>query len=143
MAPVELLARASLKGTNRNMALNQSRQSASSVGEPHSFGGPGSHGLAGGSPVSQADIGVARHDYFMSGDALEAQRARQLGLRRIEIDRGLSDEPKLLRKGLIVPDEVDKLFEIFYEKLNVRVLVFSSLFWGGLRADADFGIGHG
>lgn len=35
------------------------------------------------------------------------------------MDVGLSDEPKLLRKGLIVPDEVDKLFKIFFEKLNV------------------------
>ena len=35
------------------------------------------------------------------------------------MDAGLSDEPKLLRKGLIVPDEVDKLFKIFFEKLNV------------------------
>ena len=35
------------------------------------------------------------------------------------MDAGLSEEPKLLRKGLIVPDEVDKLFKIFFEKLNV------------------------
>jgi hypothetical protein len=50
-----------------------------------------------------------------------AQKASQLGLRRIEIDRGLSEEPKLLRKGLIMPEEVDKLFQIYYEKLNVTV----------------------
>lgn len=121
VAPVELIARASLRGSNMNGnggLHDHSRQSASSIG---SFGPPGSHGFPSGSPVSQADIGVARHDYFVSGDALEAQRARELGLRRIEIDRGLSEEPKLLRKGLIVPDEVDKLFEIFYEKLNVTV----------------------
>jgi len=37
------------------------------------------------------------------------------------MDAGLSEEPKLLRKGLIVPDEVDKLFKIFFEKLNVCV----------------------
>jgi hypothetical protein len=130
MAPVELLARASLRGSSIGMAaLNlgtQSRQSTSSLGDAHShsFGGGGYGGGGGGYGgygVSPVDIGVARHDYFVSGDALEAQRASQLGLRRIEIDRGLSEEPKLLRKGLIVPDEVDKLFEIFYEKLNVRV----------------------
>ena len=37
------------------------------------------------------------------------------------MDAGLSEEPKLLRKGLIVPDEVDKLFKIFFEKLNVCI----------------------
>jgi hypothetical protein len=134
MAPVPFLAHVSLRGSSIGMSalnLNQSRHSASSGGDSHSFGagagaGTGgaassSHGMHGISPV---DIGVARHDYFMSGDAFEAQRASQLGLRRIEIDRGLSEEPKLLRKGLIVPDEVDKLFEIFYEKLNV-----SGIFW--------------
>jgi hypothetical protein len=56
-----------------------------------------------------------------------AQKESQLGLRRIEIDRGLSEEPKLLRKGLIVPEEVDKLFAIFYDKMNVRPLSTSSL----------------
>lgn len=133
MHPLELLARASLRGTSMMNALNPSRQSTSSVGDSHSFGPPGSHVMP--SPVSQVDIGVARHDYFVSGDVLEAQRARELGLRRIEIDRGLSEEPKLLRKGLIVPDEVDKLFEIFYEKLNVSVFSF-------LLDLADFSKGH-
>ena len=37
------------------------------------------------------------------------------------MDAGLSEEPKLLRKGLIVPDEVDKLFKLFFEKLNVCI----------------------
>jgi hypothetical protein len=37
------------------------------------------------------------------------------------MDVGLSEEPKLLRKGLIVPDEVDELFKIFFEKLNVCI----------------------
>lgn len=108
--PFDLLARESLRGSGMGSR-------PSSIGEPIN------------SPTSPAEIGVARHDYFVS----EAQRASQLGLRRIEIDRGLSEEPKLLRKGLIVPDEVDKLFEIFYDKLNVssfshsdvRMLIFS------------------
>jgi hypothetical protein len=97
--PVGLLARASLFGSGMGSR-------PSSIGEPIN------------SPTSPGEIGVARHDYFVSSDSM-AQRASQLGLRRIEIDRGLSEEPKLLRKGLIVPDEVDKLFEIFYAKLNV------------------------
>ena len=144
--PVQLIARTALRGSNNqirmggagagaagslNLDQTRQRQSTSSLGDSHSLGPPPSHtsyshGFT--SPVSQVDIGVARHDYFVSGDALEAQRARELGLRRIEIDRGLSEEPKLLRKGLIVPDEVDKLFEIFYEKLNVS-LFLSLLLW--------------
>ena len=44
------------------------------------------------------------------------------------MDAGLSEEPKLLRKGLIVPDEVDKLFKIFFEKLNVCVPPLGLLF---------------
>lgn len=35
------------------------------------------------------------------------------------------EEPKLLRKGLIVPSEVDLLFNIYWDKINVRqYLVF-------------------
>ena len=30
------------------------------------------------------------------------------------------EEPKLLRKGLIVPSEVDLLFNIYWDKINVR-----------------------
>lgn len=103
--PVELLARASLRGSGMGSR-------PSSVGEPLP------------STASPAEIGVARHDYFVSGDSM-AKRASQLGLRKIEIDRGLSEEPKLLRKGLIVPEEVDKLFGIFYDKLNVSRLIGS------------------
>lgn len=100
--PVGLLARASLRG--------------SGIG---GNGGsrPSSHGEAWSE--SPSDIGVARHDYFVSSESI-AQKESQLGLRRIEIDRGLSEEPKLLRKGLIVPDEVNKLFDIFYDQMNVR-----------------------
>ncbi|PVG01932.1 hypothetical protein CPB86DRAFT_751962 [Serendipita vermifera] len=101
MHPLGLLARASLKGSGRTSL-------------------PSSSGEAYTSPMSSAAIGVARDDYFVSGDSM-AQKASQLGLRRIEIDRGLSEEPKLLRKGLIMPEEVDKLFQIYYEKLNVTV----------------------
>jgi len=35
------------------------------------------------------------------------------------------EEPKLLQKGLIVPSEVDLLFSIYWDKINVcRYLVF-------------------
>ncbi|KAG8820410.1 hypothetical protein FRC17_010157 [Serendipita sp. 399] len=117
MHPVGLIAQMSLRRSglgNRPPPLTGSigagsGDGMSSVGEPPLP-----------SPMSFADIGVACPDYFVSSSYM-AQRVSQLGLRRIEIDRGLSEEPKLLRKGLIVPDEVDKLFEIFYEKINVTI----------------------
>lgn len=95
--PVGLLARASLRGSN---------------GNPPSSADTGEHS------ASPYDVGPARHGYFASSSSLAA-RVTQLGLRQIDI-AGLSEEPKLLRKGLIVPAEVDKLFTIFYDKLNVR-----------------------
>lgn len=104
--PVGVLAAASLRGAAVNTAASHAE---SSVGEPPLPISP-----------SSVDIGVARHDYFISGDPMAAKFS-QLGLRRIEIDRGLSEEPKLLRKGLIEPPEVDKLFAIFYEKLNPSI----------------------
>jgi hypothetical protein len=112
--PVGFLARSALRGSGMGSR-------PSSIGEPVN------------SPTSSAEIGVARHDYFVP-DSM-ALRASQLGLRRIEIDRGFSEEPKLLRKGLIVLDEVDKLFEIFYDKLNV-----SSFSHSGVR-DSHFLLG--
>ena len=36
------------------------------------------------------------------------------------MDMSALEEPKLLRKGLIVPSEVDLLFNIYWDKINVR-----------------------
>jgi hypothetical protein len=36
------------------------------------------------------------------------------------MDMSALEEPKLLRKGLIVPSEVDLLFSIYWDKINVR-----------------------
>jgi hypothetical protein len=36
------------------------------------------------------------------------------------MDMSALEEPKLLRKGLIVPPEVDLLFNIYWDKINVR-----------------------
>jgi len=115
--PVGLLAKSSLRGSRGRLSAAGSNVDLTS-------------------PV---EIGVARQDYFTSsmqltvtlhsahlltqapylGSAARSNKLAELGLRTIEMDAGLSEEPKLLRKGLIVPDEVDKLFKIFFEKLNV------------------------
>jgi len=36
------------------------------------------------------------------------------------MDTNALEEPKLLQKGLIVPSEVDFLFSIYWDKINVR-----------------------
>ncbi|KAG8750329.1 hypothetical protein FRC14_000635 [Serendipita sp. 396] len=131
MHPQGLLAQASLRGSNLGNRVPGAAAHGAPGGAPANYAAGSIGGSAGDgmssvgepplpSPTSFADIGVARHDYFVSSSYM-AHRVSQLGLRRIEIDRGLSEEPKLLRKGLIVPDEVDKLFAIFYEKINVTV----------------------
>jgi hypothetical protein len=40
------------------------------------------------------------------------------------MDMSALEEPKLLRKGLIVPSEVDFLFSIYWDKINVRRRIF-------------------
>lgn len=42
-----------------------------------------------------------------------------LGLRKIIIER--RNVPEIMTTGLITPAEVDKLFDIFFKKMNVSV----------------------
>jgi len=60
------------------------------------------------------------HVHTLLGIDPFASRLASLGLRKIQLDTTVFEEPKLLRKGLIVPSEVDLLFDIYWDKINVR-----------------------
>lgn len=51
--------------------------------------------------------------------------AANLGLRKIIIER--RNVPEILASGLITPAEVDKLFNIFFDKMNVSVTLHAIL----------------
>ncbi|RDB22039.1 Protein priB [Hypsizygus marmoreus] len=56
------------------------------------------------------DVGVANETYFMPGPATD------LGIRATLIEQ--HSPPEILVHGLVAPEDVDKLFEIFYERVN-------------------------
>ncbi|KAJ7086357.1 hypothetical protein B0H15DRAFT_346044 [Mycena belliarum] len=56
------------------------------------------------------NVGVANAAYFKPGPATD------LGIRAQLIEQ--HSPPEILIHGLVVPEDVDKLFEIFYEKVN-------------------------
>lgn len=56
------------------------------------------------------NVGVANETYFMPGPATD------LGKRAMLIEQ--HSPPEILVHGLVAPEDVDKLFDIFYNKLN-------------------------
>ncbi|KAF9074255.1 hypothetical protein BDP27DRAFT_1317542 [Rhodocollybia butyracea] len=56
------------------------------------------------------NVGVANETYFMPGPATD------LAIRATLIEQ--HSPPEILVHGLVTPDDVDKLFEIFYERIN-------------------------
>ncbi|KAJ3931253.1 MAG: putative fungal-specific transcription factor [Lentinula lateritia] len=56
------------------------------------------------------NVGVANATYFMPGPATD------LDIRATLIEQ--HSPPEILVHGLVTPDDVDKLFEIFYERIN-------------------------
>ncbi|KAF9467566.1 fungal-specific transcription factor domain-containing protein [Collybia nuda] len=56
------------------------------------------------------DVGVANETYFMPGPATD------LGIRATLIEQ--HSPPEILVHGLVAPEDVDKLFEIFYNRVN-------------------------
>jgi hypothetical protein len=58
------------------------------------------------------DVGVANKMFFMPGPALN------LGLRKSLIDK--TSPPDILVHKLVTPDDVEKLFDIYYTRINVR-----------------------
>ncbi|PCH34825.1 hypothetical protein WOLCODRAFT_78982 [Wolfiporia cocos MD-104 SS10] len=66
-----------------------------------------------GADSDDDDVGVANETYFMPGPAFD------LSIRATLIEN--HSPPEILVHGLVTPDDVDKLFEIFYTKLNVHV----------------------
>jgi hypothetical protein len=113
-APLGLLADLSLKDskeTNEKRSRSQSR----SVNAADDGGSVNGHKSIGEADDENA-VGIARGDYF--------QPTEQLGLRTIETER--KDILEIMTSGLISPAEVDQLFKIFFDRLNVRDFVLIS-----------------
>lgn len=69
-----------------------------------------------GLEVDDADddnVGVANETYFMPGPATD------LSIRATLIEQ--HSPPEILVHGLVVPEDVDKLFEIFFDRVNVFI----------------------
>jgi hypothetical protein len=62
------------------------------------------------------EVGVANKTYFMPGPATDLEKRASL------IER--HSAPEIILHGLVTPGDVDKLFEIFFEKINVRPFLF-------------------
>ncbi|KAJ7577862.1 fungal-specific transcription factor domain-containing protein [Mycena floridula] len=60
--------------------------------------------------VDDDNVGVANATYFMPGPATD------LDIRAMLIEQ--HSPPEILVHGLVTPDDVDRLFEIFYERVN-------------------------
>ncbi|KAF8804042.1 hypothetical protein BYT27DRAFT_7194756 [Phlegmacium glaucopus] len=60
--------------------------------------------------LNDDNVGVANETYFMPGPATD------LGIRATLIEQ--HSPPEILVHGLVKPEDVDKLFEIFYERVN-------------------------
>ncbi|KAJ6632448.1 hypothetical protein B0H10DRAFT_1771021 [Mycena sp. CBHHK59/15] len=73
-------------------------------------GGAGKEAPDAGEELDDDNVGVANAAYFMPGPATD------LGMRAQLIEQ--HSPPEILIHGLVVPEDVDKLFEIFYNRVN-------------------------
>lgn len=121
-APVGLLADLALtdlkekeKERRRSRSRSKSRSASGAGGSDQSKGKSKEGDNDGGDDDDDDDgqLGVASRNYFQPGPAAK------LGLRTIQIER--RNIPEIMTSGLISPAEVDKLFKIFFEKLNVSL----------------------
>jgi hypothetical protein len=67
----------------------------------------------GGENADDDDVGVAGKQFFMPGPS------RNLALRKSLIDK--ISPPDILVHKLVTPEDVEKLFDIFYTRINVRM----------------------
>ena len=116
--PIGLLAELSL----RDQKDTQSRRSRSRS-KSRSIASNGD--IAGSSPANDSsagkngdeeedatdDVGVASKKYFQADPA-------QRGVRTIKLER--KNIPEIMSCGIVSPKEVDELFKIFFDRLNVR-----------------------
>ncbi|KAF8579154.1 hypothetical protein K439DRAFT_1360225 [Ramaria rubella] len=95
-------------GLIANLSLRNTTPRKPSMGVVSEAASPGTADAA--SPEQDNDVGVANATYFLPGPATN------LDLRRVIVERTMP--PEILVHGLVTPDDVEKLFEIFYERLN-------------------------
>ncbi|KAJ3986547.1 putative fungal-specific transcription factor [Lentinula detonsa] len=96
--PLGLIANLSLS-SNRKARLRKQRTDAKGLTE-----------ALDDENLDDDNVGVANATYFMPGPATD------LDIRATLIEQ--HSPPEILVHGLVTPDDVDKLFEIFYERIN-------------------------
>jgi hypothetical protein len=118
--PIGLLAELSLADNKEKEKEAQSKgprsrsksRSASGAEESESHTGAGDSSAGGGGDEDDGAIGVASRGYFQPAPASNA------GLSPNVLER--KNIPEIMASGLISPEEVDKLFKIYFDRLNVR-----------------------
>lgn len=137
-APIGLLANLAIQDsreTNEKRARSRSKsRSLSGEDNEESLNDDKSTGEGEEDPNA---VGIASKDYF--------QPASNLGLRTIETER--KDLLEIMTSGLISPAEVDKLFKIFFDRLNVRtsfppLLHPTNLAYSGIRVNSRSGAAY-
>ncbi|KAF8634663.1 hypothetical protein AX15_000766 [Amanita polypyramis BW_CC] len=91
--PLDLLANLSLDNTKRRKLRTKGQDKESLLNENN-----------------DTDIGVANETYFMPGPATD------LDARAVLIEQ--HSPPEIVLHGLVTPEDVEQLFEIFYERIN-------------------------
>lgn len=116
-APIGLLADMSLrdaKETGEKRDRSRSRSKSRSLSAADEAEGRTHESKSAGEPEDDdGEVGIMGKHYF--------HPVESLGLRNIQTER--KDILEFITSGLISPAEVDQLFKIFFEKLNVRMLL--------------------
>jgi hypothetical protein len=90
-------------GLIANLSLSNSKAKASSHNGD----------VASTDTLDDDNVGVANETYFMPGPATD------LGIRAMLIEK--HSPPEILVHGLVAPEDVDKLFDIFYQRINAFI----------------------
>lgn len=123
--PIGLLAELSLRDqrdaqSRRSRSRSKSRSVASNGDiSASSPARESSGGKNGDEDDNDNNLGVASKSYF------QADPAAQMGLRTIKIER--KNIPEIMSCGIVSPKEVDELFKIFFDRLNVFVSILDPL----------------
>ncbi|KLO05022.1 hypothetical protein SCHPADRAFT_896598 [Schizopora paradoxa] len=111
--PIKLIARLSLTNQppKRRARSKSGRGASAGAGSGEGMEGSGKESVTGlEEDENDNDIGPANETYFLKGPASD------LEVRKALIER--HSPPEILVHGLVTAEDVDRLFDIFYEKVN-------------------------
>ncbi|KAF5391201.1 hypothetical protein D9757_003162 [Collybiopsis confluens] len=100
--PLGLIANLALSDNKKNRASKRHKDDARDMAE-----------ILDEDNLDDDNVGVANETYFMPGPSTD------LGIRASLIEQ--HSPPEILVHGLVTPDDVDKLFDIFYTRINASL----------------------